>query len=80
MIRPAFFLWLAVPALLWLAVQVVGLPHLIWSYRWTGTGPYGDFRERHYTSCTYVGPTGAITEVPRDGRCDRVRIVRPGGR
>ncbi|GAB6843731.1 hypothetical protein HNR00_003411 [Methylorubrum rhodinum] len=79
-IRASFFLWLAVPALLWLAVQLVGLPHPIWSYEWTGTGPYGEFRSRRYTRCTYVGPYGPITEIPRDGTCGWVRFAGPGGR
>lgn len=80
LIRARYFLWLAVPALAWLAAQFVGLPHLIWSYQRTGTGPYGDFRHRHYTLCTYVGPQGAITEVPHDGTCGWVHFAKAGAR
>ncbi|GJE18415.1 hypothetical protein [Methylobacterium marchantiae] len=79
LIRPSFFTWLVVPALLWLAVQLFGLPHMIWSYEWHGR--IGDeVSRRHYTRCTYIGPNGAITEYPRDGRCGWVRFATAGGR
>lgn len=81
LLRPAYFLWLIVPVAVWLLIGVFGLPHVIWSYDWNGGGRgYGGMEGRHYTRCTYVGPHGAVTEHPGNGRCGWVRFAKKPGR
>lgn len=77
LIRPSFFLWIVVPALMFGTYQLYGLPHVIWSYEWRPTGPnsYANYSARHYTRCTYLGPYGAITEYPTDGTCGWLRFA-----
>lgn len=75
-VRPNFFVWLAVPVLLWIGYAAYGLPHVIWSYSWTApnSASYGDFEARTYTRCSYLGPFGLFTEYPNDGTCGWVRF------
>lgn len=67
LVRASFFVWLAVPALLFAAYRLYGLPHFIWSYDYYGS--HADWSSRHYTRCTFVGPYGRFTTHPTDGRC-----------
>lgn len=74
-LRPSYFVWIIVPLALFVGYLTYGLPHAAWSYAWVDAGQgYGPFAGRHYTSCTYLGPYGAITIRPSDGRCPWVRF------
>jgi len=71
--KPRFFklsylLWIAVPAAIYGAYAVFGLPHMIWSYEFQGSFA-DDWSDRYYTRCTFVGPNGDFTTYPDDGRC-----------
>lgn len=73
--KPSYLLWIAVPLAAYLGYAVYGLPHAIWSYDFQAPN-YSDFSARYYTRCTYLGPYGAYTEYPTDGRCGWVRFVK----
>ncbi len=77
LLRPSFFVWLIVPALMLGTYQLYGLPHVIWSYDWRAMGPnsFADFSKRHYTRCSYLGPTGLIIDHPNDGKCSWLRFA-----
>lgn len=73
----ALFLWLVLPVIGYAAYASDGLPHMIYSYRFHNNGdPYDPFKERYYTSCTYVGPYGSITVPASYGKCPLVRFFR----
>lgn len=75
LVRPAYFVWLVMPVILYALYLAVGLPALRWSYRWTPSAQEsGD--GRFYTRCTYLGFQGALTVRPSDGRCDLIRFSK----
>jgi hypothetical protein len=74
--RLSYFIWLIVPAVLFVAWLTIGLPHVLWSYRYVGDGNFIPFDERHFTSCTFVGPYGVNTAPARDGRCGYIRFFK----
>lgn len=75
----ALFLWLLVPLGLWLGVTQLGTPHVIWTYRYVGTGdPYSSTLRRH-VDCTYLGWTGAVARPAEAGRCPWIRFIRAEG-
>lgn len=46
------------------------LPHVLWQYTFRDNGDqYNPRAERHYLTCTYVGPHGAFTVQAEFGRC-----------
>lgn len=67
----AFTRWLLVPLALYIAVLVVGLPHVRWSYTWRDDGQgFDPLANRFYTRCSFIGPTGQYTiHHPDNGRC-----------
>ena len=65
-----------VPLALYGAYLAFGLPHGIWSYDFRGT--FSDRAGRWYTRCTFIGPYGAFTLYPTDGKCGWV-IFRKAG-
>lgn len=73
--RSSFFVWLIVPLLLWGGYALYGLPHAIWSYEYQGRRH--DFAGRWYTRCTFVGPYGAFTTYPTDGKCPWLAFFKP---
>lgn len=73
-LRPAYFVWVAVPLALVGIYQLYGLPHAIWSYSYRG-GETG-FASRWYTRCTFVGPYGAFTVPASEGSCGWVLFVK----
>lgn len=64
-------LWIVVLAGAWLAVTLLGTPHLRVSYRWNGSD-----RSPVYFACTYWG-LASFRTVPADGRCPLVVLARP---
>ncbi len=69
-LRPSYFIWIFIPAGLWLAYITYGMPHMIWSYSWRDDGQgFDPFAARYYTRCTYVGPYGNQTVFPQNGHC-----------
>ncbi len=69
-LRAGYFVWIAAPVAALLIYLVFGLPHFIWSYQWENHGrSYGDFKSRIYTRCTFIGPYGAFTTYPMNGKC-----------
>lgn len=77
LIRLRYFLWVIVPVMLWLGYRAYGLPHAIWSYDWIDQGQGMDpFAPRHYTRCTFLGPYGAVTTYPGNGRCGWIVFAR----
>jgi len=78
-LRVSYFAWILLPAALFLAYLLFGLPHMIWSYDWLDQGhSYGDFKNRHYTRCTFIGPYGAFTTYPTNGKCGWVLLRKSG--
>lgn len=78
LIRLSYFMWIALPVLMFGIYQFYGLPHTIWSYDWRplGSNHLTDFAQRYYTRCTWIGPYGPITTYPDDGTCGLVRFFR----
>lgn len=74
LLRPAYFVWIAVPLALFGIYQLYGLPHVIWSYSYNG-GESG-FASRWYTRCIFIGPYGAFTVPASDGRCGWVLFAK----
>jgi hypothetical protein len=73
----ALFAWLALPFIGVAAYASEGMPHMIFSYTFHNNGdPNNPFRERMYTSCTYVGPYGPITVPAQGWRCPWVKFFR----
>lgn len=70
--RPSFLVWVIVPAVLFVAYLIFGLPHMVWSYRFTGS--YADLANRTYHRCTYIGPYGVITRPAQQGSCSFIRF------
>lgn len=67
------FFWFLVSApaviiagVVWL--EVIGLPHLAWEYRYERRAR-GAMSDRYYLSCTYVGPFGGWRQSAVDGWC-----------
>jgi len=75
-LRARYFFWIIVPLAAWLIYFNYGAPHFIWSYEWRDNGTHDPFAKRHYTRCTYLGPFGSFTEIPRHGRCAWIRFYQ----
>lgn len=72
-----FLTWLVVPFGLWAGHNAYGAPHVIWSYSWIDQGQGMDpFAHRHYTRCTFIGPYGAVTTYPGNGKCSWVKLAK----
>jgi len=68
--RIIYFIWIIIPAGLYLTYLILGLPHVIWSYSWLDQGQGHDpFAYRYYTRCTFVGSYGVFTTHPTNGKC-----------
>ena len=69
--RLRFMTWVIVPATLYVAYALFGLPHFIWQYTWLDEGHgFDPLAPRHYVSCTFAGPYGQFRiDHPRDGKC-----------
>ena len=78
-LKPSYFIWLLALGLGYASTQIVGLPHLRFSYDFRTTeNPYDPFAERYYTRCTYLGPNGQFTiRHPENGTCAVVRLFTP---
>lgn len=76
----ALLLWILVPLGVYVTWQLHGTPHAIWNYTYRNMGyaPDGS-RKRFYTSCTYVGWTGARKTPARGGRCPWIRFFTSRG-
>lgn len=75
LLRPIYFIWTVIPVILLLTYLSLGLPHMIWSYSWFDEGQgYDPFAHRTYTRCTFIGPYGAFTTHPNNGRCEWFRF------
>lgn len=73
----ALFLWLIVPLGLWLAVALLGTPHLVVSYTFHDNGDvYNPRAHRHYITCTYWGWTGMHRVAAEHGQCPWVRFFK----
>ena len=76
LMRPSYFVWLAVPLLMFGIYQVYGLPHAIWTYDFVGS--HADWSSRRYTRCTFVGWYGEFTTYPTNGKCPWVAFFKRG--
>lgn len=75
LLKPSYFVWVIVPAGLWLTFQLFGMPHVIGSYSWVDEGQGMDpFAQRYYTSCRLLGPYGQFELPAQNGRCPWVRF------
>lgn len=72
LLRSSYFWWVLLPAGLFVGYLAFGLPHVIWSYRFSGT--YSDLSSRVYHDCTWFGPYGAITRSAENGTCPIIRF------
>ena len=80
LLRKRYFVWLIVPAALYLGYLAWGLPHLRFAYSWRDNGHgYSLNAHRHYTHCVFVGPFGRFDFYPTDGTCAWVRFYRRQG-
>ncbi|SEN79692.1 type IV secretion system protein VirD4 [Roseovarius tolerans] len=71
-LRPAYFLWLPVAAIVGYAAFLAEPPYLRASYTYQ-TGYAG---RTHYQRCDYIGFTGSFTLHPPDGQCPLVTFGR----
>lgn len=56
------------------------LPHIIFEYTFRDNGARWDLSvERHYETCTYVGPHGAFTVPAEFGNCPTIRWFHEDG-
>ncbi len=77
LIRASYFAWVIAPVCLVLGYLILGLPHVIWSYAWRDQGQgYDPHAFRYYTRCTFIGPYGAFTTYPTNGKCGWVRFFK----
>ena len=74
-LRLSYFVWVIVPLGLLAAYEAFGLPHMIWSYDFYSTSDE-PFVGRTYTRCTFIGPYGAFTTRPADGKCAWVAFFK----
>ena len=80
LLRLRYFVWLIVPAAIYLGYLAWGLPHLRVSYSWLDRGQgYDPFAHRHYTHCVFFGPFGRFDFYPSDGTCAWVRFYQRRG-
>ena len=76
-LKLVYYVWVIVPASLWLTYHLIGLPHVIGSYAWVDEGQGMDpFAHRHYTRCRFVGPYGQFELPAQQGRCGWVRFFK----
>jgi len=75
-LRMSYLFWTIVPVLAALFYLAFGLPHVIWSYDWLDNGTYDPLVSRHYVRCTFIGPYGAFTTYPGNGRCGWLRFYK----
>ena len=77
MIRPIYFIWVVVPAALYLAFLAFGLPHMALSYTYRDDGQgYDPFAYRWYLTCTYEGPYGSRKTYAANGKCPWFRFYK----
>lgn len=69
-----FFAWAPFAAALYGAYLAYGLPHVIWEYEWREINSNA---QRHYLTCTHLGPYGAFKLPAKAGACAWVIFVRP---
>lgn len=73
-LRFSYFAWVLVPAAIYAAFLLYGLPHFIWEYDYYGSR--SDWTKRTYTRCTFWGPYGQFTTYPTDGYCPWLAFFR----
>ena len=79
LISPSYFVWIIVPLALYGIYASIGLPHVIWSYRFVDNGsPYDPALARYYTSCTFWGPYGLHNVAASNGHCGYVAFFKEG--
>jgi len=66
-----FFAWLPFAATFFGGYLAYGLPHVIWAYEWreTARGTGDPYAQRHYLTCTHLGPYGAFKLSAKAGKC-----------
>ncbi|WP_417729046.1 hypothetical protein [Roseovarius sp.] len=75
LIRSSKLLWLPLMISGVGAVWVLGTPHMLWNYRYTGSS-----EDKYYLSCDYVGRDSQTVE-PRNGECPVIAFLKsPQGR
>ncbi len=73
----SLFVWLLGAGALYGVYVSYGLPHVIWNYTFLDNGDrYNLFAERHYLSCSFIGPYGVFKMNAQNGRCDWVLLFR----
>ena len=75
-VKPSYFIWLLLLGVTFGISQIVGLPHLRFTYEFHTSGSrYDPFADRYYTRCTYWGPNGTFTiRYPVNGECAILRL------
>ena len=80
LIRLSFFVWLVIPAALYLTYLVAGTPYFIVSYSWRNNGTMNPWANRYYTRCTFYSVAGkSRTTHPSNGQCEWVRFFEQNG-
>ena len=77
-LHASYFIWIILPVAVALFYLVFGLPSILFSYDFRAVS-HDPHARRHYTRCTYLGPYGAFTTFPNDGKCGWLRFYKNGG-
>ncbi|MCQ0989589.1 hypothetical protein [Jiella marina] len=73
----SLILWVAAPAAALGIYAGWGVPHVIFQYTYRDNGhPHDLTVPRHYLTCTFVGPYGAITVAAERAKCGWVRFFK----
>ncbi|MCQ0989213.1 hypothetical protein, partial [Jiella marina] len=80
LLRPAYFIWIALPAALYAGYLALGDPYVIWSWTASSAGGHGypTFRAGNHITCTYVGWPGTLREPAEGGQCALLRFSKAG--
>lgn len=70
-VRPSKLLWLPAIAAAIGGAVTVGTPHMLWSYRYTGSSD-----SKYFLSCDYLGSSSQRV-TPHDGKCPFILLLKP---
>ncbi len=77
MIRSVYFIWIVVPAALYLSIFAIAPPHIALNYTFRDDAQnYDPFAKRWYLSCTYYGVYGPRKAYADNGKCPWFRFYK----
>lgn len=69
-LRPTKLFWLPAIGGTIAVIAFLGTPHLLWTYRYSGSST-----EKYFLSCSYVG-YDSQTVIPVDGKCPVIVFLK----